>query len=115
GHFGEHLPAVRKVRVVDLADEAGVDDGPVFFLHRVGDGVEHFLVRLVVLVVDPVLHGAWGDGGQVCLDVQALDGGLEVGYVFLVVVLADVGDGADAKHQAAGAVSTADAGAGVVG
>ena len=45
-HVGEHLPAVRQVRVVDLQDEAGVGDRLVLLVHRVGDGEEELLVVL---------------------------------------------------------------------
>ena len=44
----------REQRVVDLQDEAGVDDRPVLLVQRVGDGVEIFLVALVMLVAVPV-------------------------------------------------------------
>src|SRR5215211_3602355 len=89
-HVREHLPAVGQVRVVDLEHEAGVDDLPVLLAHGVRYRVEELLVRLVVLVVEPVLHGAGGDGGQVGLDVEALDGSAQVGDVLVGRLFADV-------------------------
>ena len=45
-HLRIHLPCIRQIRVVDLEDEAGVDDGLVFFVHGVGDGEKIGLVRV---------------------------------------------------------------------
>ncbi len=63
-HLGVDLPGICEIGVVDLEDEAGVDDGLVFLAHGVGDGENVFLVRLVVLVDQPVLDRAGGDGGH---------------------------------------------------
>ena len=66
-HLGEHLPAVRQVRIVDLQVQAGVGDGLVLVVQRVGQGEQELLVGGVVLVVEPVLDGARRDGGQEAL------------------------------------------------
>src|SRR5207249_896182 len=80
-----------------------------------------FLITLVVVVVEPVLHGAGRDGGQVRLDVEALDRLEEVADVLLGMRLADVGDRAGAEDDLAvivagaahaAAAGTADAEAG---
>ncbi len=63
-HLREHLPAVAQVRVVDLEDEAGIDDRLVLLRHGVSDGVHELLVRLVVLVRHPVLDRPRRHRGQ---------------------------------------------------
>ena len=37
-HLGVHLPAVGQVGIVDLEQHAGVGDGLVLLVQRVGDG-----------------------------------------------------------------------------
>ena len=41
---------VDQMGIVDLEQESGVDDGAVFHIHGIGDGVEEFLIRSVMLV-----------------------------------------------------------------
>ena len=48
--------------VVDLEDEAGVDDGAVLLAHGLGDGGEELLLGGVVTVPTLQLDGAGGDG-----------------------------------------------------
>ena len=62
-HFGEflvfrdrrlrvrHVPIVRQAGIVELQHKAGIEDRLVFLLERVGEGVEIFLVGLVILVL----------------------------------------------------------------
>src|SRR5947207_10241632 len=52
-HLREHLPAVGKVRIVDLQIQSSVGDGAVLLVHRVGDGKEKLFVGLVILVEKP--------------------------------------------------------------
>ena len=82
-----------------MQQEAGVDDGFVFFVHGIGDGDEIGLVVRVVVVFHPVLDGAGSDGGKkrffVLLTLQA---GLEVGDFRLQRFMADVFERRVAKH-----------------
>ena len=54
-------PVVDDVRAVELEDEAGVHDGLVVRLDRLGEGEEELLLRAVVLVDDPAPQPGWGD------------------------------------------------------
>ena len=94
--------------VVDLHDEAGVGDGFVFRPHHLSNGVDEFLLRLVVVVVETVVDGAGSEGGNEGLRVgDALQGGLEVGHVRVDDVVAYVGKGAGADLSLPGLVGTA--------
>ena len=77
--------------IVDLQQEAGVDDGFVFFVHGIGDGDQIGLVVRVIVVFHPVLDGAGRDGGKkrflVLLTLQA---GFEVGDLRFQRFMADV-------------------------
>ena len=53
---------VDEQRVVDLEQEAGVDDGPVLHPERVGNGEQKLFVGLVVLVLLVAGDVAGGDG-----------------------------------------------------
>ena len=57
-HLREHLPAVGKVRIVDLQIQSSVGDGAVLVVHCIGDGKQELFVGLVILVEKPVLDGA---------------------------------------------------------
>ena len=57
-------PVRHQPRVVDLEQEARVDDGPVLLAHRLGDGEEILLLGLVVGVPVPVLDVRGRDGGD---------------------------------------------------
>src|SRR4030095_4531373 len=48
-HLKIHLPGVGEIRIVDLEDETGADDGLVFLVHGIGEGDEISLVGRVVL------------------------------------------------------------------
>ena len=63
-HVGEHLPPVGQVRVVQLQQQPGVRDRRVLLVQHVGDRAEERLVVRVVVVPQPVLHGARRDRGQ---------------------------------------------------
>ena len=54
----EHVPPVHQAGIVDLQDEAGVDDREVFLAQRLGEREDELLVGLVVLVVDEVIEPA---------------------------------------------------------
>ena len=58
------VPLGHHPRVVDLEDEAGVDDHPVLGLHRVRDREEEVFLRLVVVVGALQLDRARRDGGN---------------------------------------------------
>ena len=75
------VPALGQGRVVELDGQAGVDDGLVFLAHRVGAGVEEFLVAAVVLVGHAGARTG-GEGGDEPLgEAGRGQAGLEVGDV----------------------------------
>ena len=87
GGIAEH---VDEPRIVDLQDEAGLDDAEVLLAHRLGDGVEVLLVVLVVVVLaEPA--GA-GGGHEDVGDIEPLARRLEVLDVDLQQLLAGVRD-----------------------
>ena len=49
-----HRPVARQLRIVDLQDEAGVDDRPVFLVQRVGQRHPELPVGLVIFVGVPI-------------------------------------------------------------
>ena len=64
--------------VVDLEDEAGVDDGAVLLAHGLGDGGEELLLGGVEAVPTLQLDGAGGDGrDEGFFGREALQGRLE--------------------------------------
>ena len=76
------IPQCRDPRVVDLEQEAGVDDRPVLLPQGVGERPEQLLLRLVVLVPHVDLGaGRRDDGHEDVGDVDALERRLEVGDV----------------------------------
>ena len=90
---------VDEQRVVDLEQEAGVDDGPVFHPEGVRDGEQELLVALVVLVLLVAGHVAGGDGGHEGLRSSGfLHRGLQVRQILHHALLGLVGDGAGAGH-----------------
>ena len=89
---GEHLPAVWKVRVVDLEDHPGIGDLLELIVQHVGEGEEELFVARVVLVPEPVLHAARCDSRQEGLDVQTFAGSLDVGDIALYLGIPGVGD-----------------------
>src|SRR5688572_25164599 len=97
------LPAVREAWVVKLDDEAGVRNRLVLLVHGVGDGVEELLLVVVVVVAQPVLNGAGGQGrDEALIDVVGGHAGLEVLHVAGGVGLALVGERANGVDGAGG-------------
>src|SRR5437660_12210615 len=47
------VPALGEAGVIQLQDDSGINDGLVLLAHRIGAGVEKFLVALVVAIADP--------------------------------------------------------------
>ena len=91
-----------------MHDETGVGDGLVLRPHHFGDGVDELLLRLVVLVEEPVVDGARSEGGDKSLHVvHSLQRRLEVGDVRVDEVVADVGEGPGADLHLARLVFTA--------
>ena len=91
----DHVPVLGDGRVVDLQDQAGIDDGLVFVVHRVGAGVQEFLVGLVVGVGD-ARGTAWGDRAhEALLDAGRLHRRLEIRDVGRDCFVAGVGDWGD--------------------
>ena len=60
----EHVPGARKARVVELQDEAGVDDGPILYAIALAMASKNLLGALVVTVLVAAEHldAAGGDG-----------------------------------------------------
>ena len=86
-----HLPGVGEVRIVDLQDEAGFDDGLVFFAHGVRDSEEIFLIGFVKIILHPMFHGARRHGGQKCFFIfLVLKREFEIRDVGIHFLLADV-------------------------
>ena len=91
GHARHELPAVRQVGVVDLKQEAGVDDGLVLFVHGVGDGEQIGFIVGVIVVLHPMFDGAGRDGGEKCLLVLlSLEARFEITDFLLQPLLADI-------------------------
>ena len=63
-HMGVELPPIRQIRIVDLEDEPGVDDGLIFLMHSVSQRIDVGLVVRVILVLQPMLDGAGRNRGQ---------------------------------------------------
>ena len=86
-------------RVVELHQEAGVDDHLVFGAHRLGDRCRQFFVVLVILVLAVGDHARGRRHRQEgLLDLHAFERGLEVVDVALQLGLAGIGDRADADR-----------------
>ena len=101
-------------RVVDLHDEAGIDNRLVFDAHRLAQRREIFLIGGVVAVLVIELEIGRRDGGhEGVFDLDVLERRLEIVDVGLQLVVADIFDraGADLRarthralgHQRAGA------------
>ena len=69
--LGVHHVIGGEERVVDLEDEAGIDDRLVFLAQRVGEGDEVILLVLVVLVAVPVGEVGRRDRRHERLDMRA--------------------------------------------
>ena len=70
-------------RIVDLQQEARLDDRLVFLAHRVGDGEQIVLRLFVIGVAHPVFDVGGRDRRNERLDLGAADRGLQVGDVAL--------------------------------
>ena len=70
-------------RVVDLEQEARVDDAPVLLVQRVGDGEDELLLARVVLVAQPVDARRRDDGQERVGHVDARERALQAGDVAL--------------------------------
>ncbi len=96
-HVRMHLPGIGEIGIVDLQDEAGVDDRLVFFAHRCGNGEEILFGGFVIFVLHPMLHGAGSDGREKSLCVLlALERRLQIGDVGVDFILADILERLDA-------------------
>ena len=98
---GRAIPVGHELWVVDLQQEAGIDDRLVLLVHRIGEGGEIFLLRPVIVVAVEhfeVARRQRGDEGF--LDPGAGERGLEIGDVGLYLLLADIGDRAAAAEPA---------------
>ncbi len=95
---GDHVPAGRGRRVVELEDEARVDDRLVFLAHHLGAGVEELLVARVMAVADAI-GAAWGDRGDEALrDPGSGERRLQVGDVGLERGVAGIAQRRDADR-----------------
>ena len=61
---GVHRPMARELRIIDLQDEAGIDDRPVFRVQRVGNGDAELFVGFVIFVGIPIGEIARGHRGH---------------------------------------------------
>ena len=87
-----HVPGLAQSGVVDLEDEAGLDDRPILRLERRRDGKAVFRLAGIVPVLTAADHARRNCGHEGLLDVNVLKGGLQVGEVALQERLALVGD-----------------------
>src|SRR6202040_724422 len=76
----QHVPGGGDAGIVNLQDEARLDDRLVLVAHGVGEGVDEFLVGLVVLVIDEMVEPSRRERGDESLvdgDARARDRRLE--------------------------------------
>ena len=91
-----HVPIVGDRRIVELQDEAGIENSLVFFAQCLGPGVEELLIGLVVGVGYPI-GAARGDGGhELLFDPGRGEGRLEIGDVGGDRLLSGIAERADA-------------------
>ena len=95
---GLHQVIGDEARIVDLQKEARVDDRLVFLAHRLGDGDDILLLRLVIGVALPLLDVGGRDRRHERLDLGAVDRSFQVGDVALQLRMALVGDRPGADH-----------------
>jgi hypothetical protein len=60
----EHVPPVDQPGIIDLQDKSGIDDRPVLFAQRLGQGEDELLVAAVVFVVDEMVEPARSDHAE---------------------------------------------------
>jgi len=98
-HLRVHQVVADQPRVIDLHQKAGIDDGPVFDVHGVGDGEQILVVGLVIFVFVPILDVGRRDARHEHLgDIEALQRGLEIVELGLERGLALVGQRRRAGH-----------------
>ena len=90
---------IRQERIVDLHQEAGRDDRPVFLVQLGGERVEVLLVGLVILVDADAGWRGCRQERVVGRHAGGLGGGLHVVDVDLQKLLAAILDRADADHR----------------
>jgi hypothetical protein len=100
GDARQARPAVGQIGIVDLQQEAGVDDRAIFLTHRFGNGEDEFLVVLVIVVGDPVLDCA----RRICRKISTgrwsiRERRLEIVDVVLQIGVADITQRLDANRH----------------
>ena len=93
------VPALGDARVVELQDEAGIDDRLVLLAHRLGASVEKFLVGLVISVANPRAARRRDRGHKSFLDPGRRQAGFKAGDVGLDRIVAGIGQRADADRR----------------
>ena len=92
-----------QARIVDLQDEARVDDGLILVLHGVGDSGEVIVRAWVILIAALQLDGAGSHGRDEGLfHLHLAEGRLEVGDIGLDCCFPDIRNGASADRCDAG-------------
>ena len=71
------VPILGDAGIVELEDEAGIDDRLVFLAHRIGAGEEEIVVGLVVEIAEPRDAARRDRGHEPFLDAVGLERGLE--------------------------------------
>src|SRR5262249_44822574 len=92
----QHVPGLAEARIVDLKQEAGIDDGAVLGLERLRDREDVGLLARVEAILTAADHGGSDGGHERPPDVDARERGLERVEVFLKKRLPLVGDRARA-------------------
>src|SRR5579859_4109493 len=100
-----HVPQLtiahhRRVRRIDLEDQASVDDGAVLVAEHHGQGMQVLFVRMVVRRGYREQHLTWTDRRHECLDhAEVSDGFFEIGDVSLQFGAVLPGDGSDVERR----------------
>src|ERR1700728_1117731 len=85
--------------IVDLQQKSGSDDSLVFLAHRLGDGEDVFLLRLVEDIFLPILNVGWRNGWhEHFFGVDAIQSRLEIVDVAFELEVAFIADRAGADH-----------------
>jgi hypothetical protein len=79
----QHVPRLAQPGIVDLEDEAGIDDGPVLGLEGLGDREHVGVLGRIVAILAAADHGRRDGGHEGLGDAEALQGRLECGEVLL--------------------------------
>ncbi len=108
------VPVLGNGRIVDLHDQAGIDDDLVLLTHRIGTGVDELLFGGVVRVAN-ARGAARRDSGNKPLAVSgSIERRLEVGDIGLHRLLTGVGQGSHADRQIEPALVELDARGGIL-